>query len=64
MTSLFDITTPETMNFQLLLPSIPEGKLFWKPTVCSQPNLEGKIRSLRAILSNLQVIYQMSLVVN
>src|SRR6266568_4092013 len=35
MTSFFDITTHETMDFQLLLPSIPEGKLIWKPTVCS-----------------------------
>ena len=47
------------MNFHLLLQSIPEDKLIWKPTVCSLTNLEGQIRSLGAILSNLQVIYHL-----
>jgi hypothetical protein len=35
MTSLFDITTHDLMNFQLLLLSILENKLIWKLTVCS-----------------------------
>src|SRR5713226_7610496 len=35
MTSLFGITTHETIDLQLLLPSIPEDKLIWKLTVCS-----------------------------
>jgi hypothetical protein len=58
MTSLFDITTHDRMNFQLLLLSILKNKLIWKLTICSLPNLEGNFRSLGAILSNLEGIYQ------
>src|SRR2546421_11984723 len=35
MTSLFDSTTHDLMNFQLLLLSIPKNKLIWKLTICS-----------------------------
>ena len=35
MTSLFDITTHDPMNFQFLLLSILENKLIWKLVVCS-----------------------------
>ncbi len=34
MTSLFDITTHDAMNFQFLLLSILENKLIWKLVVC------------------------------
>src|SRR5258708_34571961 len=33
-------------EFPSFLKSIPEGKLIWKPGICSCPNLEPKIRSL------------------
>jgi len=35
MTSLFDITTHDLINFQLLLLSILKNKLIWKLTICS-----------------------------
>src|SRR5713226_1671092 len=35
MTSLFDITTHDLINFQLLLLSILKNKLIWKLVVCS-----------------------------
>src|SRR6266700_3697497 len=40
--SRFDITTPEIIDFQLLLPSIPEDKLIWKLAVCRSRTLKAK----------------------
>ncbi len=55
----FGGTKHRLANFHLFLERIPEDKLIWKPTTCSCSNLEGKIRSLRLIPSNLQVIYHL-----